>query len=295
MILLWGLLEDGPLAAVHAALLRRGAPFTFIDQRREASYTLAIDDWCGSGRLFGPEVDLRLEDVRAVYARPYNFADLDVYEGVDAASEEWRSAARFEEAMSAWCDVTPALVVNRPDAMGSNTSKPFQMELIRGEGFLVPATLLTTDPVSVAAFDRRMGKTIFKSISSWRSIVHRYGELTRAHTDDVACCPTQFQGYVPGIDHRVHVLGNRIFAGRIESCADDYRYAEGTTIAAVELDPDVAARCIGLCGALGLVLAGVDLRRTPDGEWYCFEVNPSPGFTYFDRIADALADLLSAA
>jgi glutathione synthase/RimK-type ligase-like ATP-grasp enzyme len=51
--------------------------------------------------------------------------------------------------------------------------------------------------------------------------------------------------------------------------------------------------------ALCLPLAGIDLRRTPEGEWYCFEVNPSPGFTWFqdstgDAIDQAIADLLLA-
>jgi D-alanine-D-alanine ligase-like ATP-grasp enzyme len=42
-------------------------------------------------------------------------------------------------------------------------------------------------------------------------------------------------------------------------------------------------------------VAGIDLRRTTDGRWVCFEVNPSPGFVYFDdgTITEALADLLA--
>jgi len=47
-------------------------------------------------------------------------------------------------------------------------------------------------------------------------------------------------------------------------------------------------------------VAGVDLRCTPDGRWYCFEVNPSPGFTYFQQktdqaIDEAIARLLMSA
>jgi len=50
---------------------------------------------------------------------------------------------------------------------------------------------------------------------------------------------------------------------------------------------------------MSLVLAGNDLRRTPDGQWFCFEVNPSPGFTYYEQatgqpIADAIASILTA-
>ena len=50
-------------------------------------------------------------------------------------------------------------------------------------------------------------------------------------------------------------------------------------------------------GSLGLVLSGIDLRRTPDGEYYCFEINPSPGFIFYERmtgqpISEAVAHLL---
>jgi D-alanine-D-alanine ligase-like ATP-grasp enzyme len=50
---------------------------------------------------------------------------------------------------------------------------------------------------------------------------------------------------------------------------------------------------------LRLPVAGIDLRRTPQGEWYCFEVNPSPAFAYYEAathqpIAEAIAGLLMA-
>jgi hypothetical protein len=28
-------------------------------------------------------------------------------------------------------------------------------------------------------------------------------------------------------------------------------------------------------------MAGIDLRWIPYGEWYCFEVNPSPAFNFY--------------
>jgi glutathione synthase/RimK-type ligase-like ATP-grasp enzyme len=52
-----------------------------------------------------------------------------------------------------------------------------------------------------------------------------------------------------------------------------------------------------MAAAMGLALAGIDLRRTDKGEWFCFEVNPSPAFTYYEEatgqpITDAVARLL---
>jgi hypothetical protein len=68
------------------------------------------------------------------------------------------------------------------------------------------------------------------------------------------------------------VVGNDVFPTRIETGADDYRYAtrQGST---VEM---TASR-------LRLPLAGIDLRVPPGGEWYCLEVSPSPSFTFCQR------------
>ena len=76
-------------------------------------------------------------------------------------------------------------------------------------------------------------------------------------TTDAANCPTQFQEYIPGSDVRVHVAGESVIATEIDSTADDYRYAARSG----------------------------------------FEVNPSPGFTFFEAgagqpLAAAVADLL---
>jgi hypothetical protein len=71
---------------------------------------------------------------------------------------------------------------------------------------------------------------------------------------------------------------------RLESCSDDYRYAPSVgadvTVPPVALSADVAERSIRLTEALGLLVAGIDLRPATDGSWYCFEVNPFPAPTY---------------
>ena len=46
-----------------------------------------------------------------------------------------------------------------------------------------------------------------------------------------------------------------------------------------------------------MLVAGIDLRLTPNDELFCFEVNSSPGFTFYEDstgqpIAAAIADLL---
>lgn len=69
--------------------------------------------------------------------------------------------------------------------------------------------------------------------------------------------------------------------------------AEGVCIDAL------AERCLRLAHALGLAVAGIDLKLTPDQQVYCFEVNPSPAFSYYEAhtgqpIAQAIARYLAA-
>ena len=63
------------------------------------------------------------------------------------------------------------------------------------------------------------------------------------------------------------------------------------------LEPHLEAACIALSKALGLAFTGIGLRITPDGEVYCFEVNPSPAYSYYEAntgqpISTALARYL---
>lgn len=277
MILLWGLEEDPPLAALRDVLIARGTEHHFVDQRA------------------GRADHLDLEQVHAAYIRPYDYGDVPQVSG-DASR---LSALRhFAHDLTEWLEAAPIPVVNRFSAQASNTSKLFQQRLIAGYGFDVPASLVTTDPQAARAFAERHGDVIYKSLSSVRSIVKRLDHDRFDRLDAVASCPTLFQRHVPGTDYRAHVAGHRVFATMVHSLADDYRYDHETERIAVTLPAEVAARCVRLSHGLGLLFSGVDLRRTHDGRWCCFEVNPSPAYPYYEPagepvIAEALADLLS--
>jgi hypothetical protein len=299
MILLWGIDDDGPLKAVGQVLAERGAPLFFLDQRQAARTDIDLkvgERFEGAIRMGDAHCDLAA--VTAAYLRCHASHAL-----LDEGSNESlaRHACALDEIVSAFLDATPARIVNPFAAMASNGSKPYQLALIRAHGFATPDTLVTTDPASVLEFRARHGEIVYKSVSSERSIVSRF---TSAHVDrlkDIRWCPTQFQQYVAGRDHRVHVVGDRVFACEIVSEADDYRYATRSgldvAIKACAIPCSLADQCRKLAAGLGLAVAGLDLRLTPDGEWHCFEVNPSPAFSYYESatglpIAEAIADLL---
>lgn len=302
VVVVWGEPGDAPFDAVCGELARRDAAMIVLEQRRAPAASI---DWSVAsdveGRLAIDDRIVELADVSAIYVRPYDLARVADRAGFGSDSAERRHAFALHHALYAWVDIADALVVNRPSAMASNGSKPYQAELIRAHGFAIPETLVTTDAEAARGFCARHGAVVYKSTSGVRSIVARVTAEALARLDDVAWCPTQFQAQVAGRDHRVHVIGDDVYACEIICDADDYRYAGRSGAAAeirpVELPEEIAGRCVALARGLGLVIAGVDLRRTPDGVWYCFEVNPSPGFTYYEEqtgqpLAAAVADTL---
>lgn len=299
MILLWGLPGDRPLADVAACLDRLDRPFVFLDQRLLDRTTVEValgPPASGQVSIDGIGV-VGLEDVTGAYIRPYD--SRRVLAATGGSAEALAHAGELDLALLSWADVAPARIVNRPSAMVSNDSKPYQARLIASCGLRTPDTLITNDASQLERFLARHNEIVYKSIGSTRSVVSRLGERHRARYGDLSWCPTQFQQYVPGVDYRVHVLADAVFTARVSSSADDYRYAasagQSVEICRDVLPADVADRCRRLTHELGLTFSGIDLRRTDSGEWYCFEVNPSPGFSYYQGHTGVSIDLAVAA
>lgn len=304
MILLCGVMSDRALAAIYEACLRMGRAVTVYDQRNVLTTEIElVCDLEVRGRLRTAGTAIDLSEVTAAYLRLYDSRQVESVARHGGVSPDSQHALNVDDCLWSWAELTPALVVNRPSAMATNGSKPYQAEMIRRLGFEVPETLITTDAEAVLDFHAEHRDVIYKSISGVRSIVSRVTAKSLSRLSSVAWCPTQFQQRVGGVEYRVHVVGDEVFACRILSEADDYRYAAsqgiGLEIEPCELPPECSDRCRALTRGLGLLLAGIDLRLSPDGRWYCFEVNPSPGFTYYQAwtnqpIDEAIARLLTS-
>jgi len=305
MILLAGIGSETPLAMLDAAMDELGCQRRLFHQRRSAdcAMELTIDgDGVGGWLKLGDE-KLDLAEITGVYPRLMDDRLLPELKDEPEGSPARRHSRALHDAFYRWMEVTPARVVNRSDPQGSNGAKPFQAQLIAQYGLRVPETLITNDPAEVLAFRRAHGAIIYKSMSGVRSIVKRFGDEDLDRLEAVRWCPVQFQELVPGDDVRVHVVGRDVFATRIVSDVDDYRYARqsggSASLHATEIDDDLAARCVALTHGLGLELSGIDMRISDDGVATCFEVNPSPSYAYYEAhtgqpIAASLARLLAS-
>ena len=305
MILFAGIPSEPPLALAVDSARREGVAHVVLNQRHSAYEPLNLA--FRGGRLDATVTvggqSFPLGAFTGIYARPIEAAVLPEFcsGGRNGDIKAMQQMIAFSELLTDLLDIAPCIVVNRPLAMGSNLSKPYQAQLIVRSGLLVPETLVTSDPEEVRAFHCAHGRIIYKSVSSVRSIVREWTPADGPDLASVARLPTQFQALVTGVDIRVHVVGRDVFATEISSDAIDYRYAGRQDLTAAllptTLPRPIAEICVSLTRALGLSMSGIDLRRTPDGAWYCFEVNPSPAYSYYQEhtgqpISDALVRLL---
>ncbi len=305
MILLCGIPTETPMALVRDALDGNGTRYVVLNQRKFASMKMSLDIQGGkpSGKLQLNGDSYSVDEFTGVFTRLMDYHFLPELQDAPADAPELKFCCNLFETLTRWAEISPARVVNRVAPMGSNFSKPYQAQLIRRYGFEVPETLITNDPDLVRAFRARHGRVIYKSISGVRSIVQTLTDDDMTRIDNIRWCPTQFQAFVEGTNVRVHTVGEKVFATAINTDATDYRYAhrqsgDHADLRPVELADDLAEMCVKLSAGLGLAFAGIDLKITPENYVYCFEVNPSPAFSYYESqtgqpISQAVADYLS--
>ena len=300
IVLLCGIPSERPLAMVAAELEAMGQPYLVFNQRHFAGCELGFEVADGevAGLLRMGAVALALPDVHGVYARLMDESALPELRGLPAHAPERERCRRVHAILAQWLEVTPAVVANRSAPQASNSSKPYQAQLIDAAGLRIPETLITSDPEAVVAFRDRHRRVVYKSISGARSIVRELGDDDLRRLDAIRWCPVQFQAFVEGDDVRVHCVGEATFATRIRSGATDYRYAasdgDDVALTPLVLPDELSERCVNLTAALGLEVSGIDLRLDSVGEAHCLEVNPSPAFSFYESatgqpIAQAIA------
>lgn len=222
------------------------------------------------------------------------------------ATNEWNEAVG-----GLWLLLDQARWMNDPANDERAARKAHQLRVAVECGLRIPRTLITSDPDQARRFvaAEGLGRTVFKTFSC----THEVWRETRIVREDdlevldaVRLAPVIFQEYVPpGVDVRLTVVGDRMFAAAIDAGGTDYpvdfRMSLGQArVEPVEPPPAVAEGLRRMMSRLGLVYGAVDFRRAPDGTWVFFEVNTAGEFLFIEErtgqpITQAVADWLSAA
>lgn len=303
MILVIGSPQEEHAAFIHDRLAGRGQAAAYVDTLQFPSQARVslFPDRSRESVLHTAEGDrIALSSVRSVYWRWYQGTpvsrELDDPFLREMARRETESCIGSMFRMMDHC-----LWVNPPDAIDMHAYKGYQLQLMQRQNIRIPQTLVTNDAEELRAFYERLnGRVIFKPV--------RGGAHTERLSEDdfhprrlreLAQAPVQFQEMIEGVDIRVYLVGGELFAAEIRSRTLDFRADPQAEIVRIDLPDTVAADCITLAATLGLVMSGIDIRRTPEGEYVFLEGNPAPMFIHFERctgypISDRLVEMLIA-
>jgi glutathione synthase/RimK-type ligase-like ATP-grasp enzyme len=248
-----------------------------------------------------------LNSARAVWWRRPQAPDLS---SVTDPQVNLFTANEWNEAINGLWQLLDARWMNDPTRDDAASRKARQLRVAAEVGLKVPRTLITSDPERAQRFAERAGvQTVYKTFSCTHAI-WRETRLLRdedlAQVDAVRVAPVIFQEFIPAdCDLRITAVGGKLFPAAIRSTpregAIDFRTSMGDAAVGIEqLPAKISEKLAKLMTRLGLVYGAIDMRRTPDGDYYFFEVNTAGEFLFIeDRtqqpIARAIADWLAAA
>jgi len=264
MILVVGIVDEPVTVRVMLSLRDAGREFFFIDERSlggEVKFRFAGHNSHESAFLFDGW-SLQVKEIKSVFARLGGLP-----EKLDTNSSR--------RGLLTWLNVTRLPVINRPWTQMANGLKTSQYAMIESEGFRVPRTI-------VGQSSRRHGvrgcNYVVKSLGGEHAIAEKLEGPVSLSGD------RQIQEPVNGVNIRVHQIGAKSFALAARTTAFDYRFAglngHDLEFTPYNLPEKVSFACQRLTANCGLIFAGIDLILAD--EWYCLEVNPSPGYCWFE-------------
>lgn len=179
-------------------------------------------------------------------------------------------------------------VLNRPSAVEACVDKYLAGSRLQAAGLPVPRTIVCESlDEAMSAFAELGGRIVVKPIfgSEGRGVVEiadeasAYRVLRTLTTIDAVL---YLQEFIPnaGWDVRAFVIGGKVVAAMTRHAAADFRTnaSRGGRCEKASLDAEEEQLAIAAANAVGAPIAGVDLLRSADGDWYVLEVNSTPGF-----------------
>jgi len=267
-------------------------------------------NWSPSGKsvyiVNTPEGKLNLSDIRVTWWRRILQFKIDpsISRPIDRAFSE----SETSQAINGMLDSLNCHWINPRAADESAHRKPYQWEVAQRIGLTLPRTLVTNDPAAAKLFIDETGvqKTVFKAFlattEEWRET--RIIELSDVNRlESVKYAPVIFQEYIEGVDLRITVVGDQIFAAEIDARKTSYPYdmrmvIGETNIKAIELPLTIRKLLLSYMKELGLQYGAIDMRRTTDGRFVFLEVNPAGQWLFVEHrcglpITVAMAKLLA--
>lgn len=293
---------------IYTLIKAKGEPVAYLDSRQlpkalplhwEASETRQ-----SKGFLTLEGLQIPLSSIKSVYWRwyygihiqpdsqtPEAFHTAYMIEREVTSATESVFATLAEEATCLW--------VNSINAIEMHKKKGYQLNLMAKNGIRVPKTIITNDASCVWDFYEANQKALIvkpvRGGASTKKVTE--AELTEEKLALLNYSPVQFQELIEGVDIRVYGVGHQLFAAEIQAETIDFRDDPQAKIVPITLPEVIQQHCLQVMQLCDLCFTGIDIRRTPEGEYVFIEANPSPMFTFFEQqsgypISEALIALM---
>lgn len=301
-IALFGSTDDPHCQALAAEVSARGAEVAWVEpEALERSVPLRDD---AAELVLG---GVRVDDARAALVRSVPLPSPPAVErgGEWVLHQDWfagymqsRERAALYACWLRGLEHAGVPVVNPLLATSAIAFKPFQLRVLRGLGAPLPRTLVTNDPDEALRFAATAPEVIYKPVEGG-ALARLFDGPARERLELLRRAPAIFQERVPGADVRAVLVGDRLVSA-VEVVTPeqhlDFRadpaYARGeASYRPAPLPAEVERLCLAAARALGLVVAGVDLKRSGD-RWVFLELNSAPRYLDVERKA---GDQISAA
>ncbi|WP_438487861.1 ATP-grasp ribosomal peptide maturase [Streptomyces sp. S186] len=300
-------LDDPTTDLVIDELHGRGVPVVRFDSgdfpaTLSVAATLTSDGLTGT--LTTPSRTADLGRVRSLYyRRPSGFA----FPHLDEQTARFAVTQARYGIGGVLAALPGCLYVNHPHRIGDAEFKPSGLAAAAAAGFHLPPTLITSTPDAAKSFIQRHRRVIYKPLSAplYRddngvSCTVKVAEVTTDEIHDaVSGTAHLFQQRIDkATDIRVTVIGDRIFAVRIDSDLLDWRtdYSR-LAYSVVAPPPGITTSLRTYLSHFRLVFGAFDFAVDREGQWWFLECNPSGQWAWLEPetglpMVAAMADLL---
>lgn len=231
-----------------------------------------------------------LGDVKVFSLRSLHCSELtEKLETSEHTQSMWIAALREKDSMLGsllrWTAEQGKPTLNPLDTLLCHYYKLNTIERLRQAGVPVPPMIATNDPESAQVFANSHKDIVCKPLAGGAiAIGLSAGGISEQFYALLKIAPVMLQARVYGYDIRAYVLNNQVIAAastwtqHVDFRTGDQRFQP------TDLTPEETHGVIQAAQLLSLSFAGIDFKRTSDGQYFILDVNPAPMFAGFEQI-----------
>lgn len=190
--------------------------------------------------------------------------------------------------------------VNSPESIINHQKKPYQLQLLKQEGILIPETYITNDIEFVnKKFNQGDKQFIFKPVRGWANTELLTKEMLEQEDSSglLKRTPITLQEYIKGENLRIYVIGENVFPVKINTKDIDSRESSDNVHEKTELPEEIVDACIKVTKTLNFAYSAIDMIKTANDQYYLLEANATPIFLNDELslgypISDKICELL---